>query len=131
MAPERFHDGVVPVKSDMFSMGIIASELLQGHHPAGNLKKVLTSEGKWLRWVSGRERNLQGIESRVMKSVIERCLDPDPDLRPQPLEMLDAICAELETAYGLEIADTLRLWRSEAGSNVPVAQAEHLAWAAM
>ncbi len=44
MAPERLAGNVAPIKSDMFSMGVIASELLQGEHPAGNLKKVLKSK---------------------------------------------------------------------------------------
>ena len=61
MAPERIEGTVVPIKSDMFSMGVIASELLQGHHPAGNIKKVSQYDGKWNRWTASGERNVGQI----------------------------------------------------------------------
>jgi len=59
MAPERFDAVVVPVKSDIFSMGIIAAELLQGQHPAENLKARTKSEGNWIKWVTESYRGDQ------------------------------------------------------------------------
>jgi len=130
MAPERFDGKVVPIKSDMFSMGVIASELLQGHHPAENLKKALGSEGKWRKWVESGERNFRQIQSPRLQRIIERCLDPFPDSRPDSLEFLDELCAELRSTHCLDVAKTLALWRSGASGDDLVAQHEHEAWAA-
>jgi Protein kinase domain len=131
LAPERLDGVVVPIKSDMFSMGVIASELLQGLHPAANLKKVLGSEGKWRRWVEGGERELKNIRSPRLREVIERCLNPSPDKRPDALEFLNEILVESKSTYGLDVAGTLELWRRPAfGDNGSVALNEHAAWAA-
>jgi hypothetical protein len=131
MAPERLDRTVVRIKSDMFSMGVIACELLQGHHPADNLKKALGSEGKWKRWVQNGERNLRQIQSPRLQRIIERCLDPNPDSRPDSLEFLDELCAELRSTHRLDVAETLGRWRSGASGGDLVAQHEHEAWAAV
>jgi serine/threonine protein kinase len=131
MAPERLDRTVVRIKSDMFSMGVIASELLQGHHPAENLKKALESEGKWKKWVENGERNLRQIQSTRLQRIIERCLDPNPDSRPDSLEFLDELCAELSSTHCLDVAKTLGLWRSGASGGDLVAQHDHEAWAAV
>lgn len=46
LAPERLDGHVEPKLSDIFAMGLITAELLQGRHPAPNLPKVLSSDGK-------------------------------------------------------------------------------------
>jgi hypothetical protein len=107
---DRLDGTVVPIKSDMFSMGVVASQLLQGQHPAGNLGR-LQSGGKWRRWIENGKRDLQEIESPRLKAMIERCLAPSSNSRPDALEFLHEICAELKARYRLDIAGTLVLWR--------------------
>jgi hypothetical protein len=111
-------------------MGVIASELLQGHHPAGNLDKVRRSCGKWRKWVESGERSLKELQSPRLQRVVERCLDPCPDSRPDAQEFLNEMCAELKLTYDLDVAQTLNLWRSDAYGDDPLAQNEHYAWAA-
>lgn len=129
MAPERIEGTVVPIKSDMFSMGVIASELLQGHHPVGNIKKV-RSDDKWKRWVESGERILAQIESPRLRHVIEKCLHPAPGLRPSAQEFLGELCTELRVTYSIDIEQTLKLWRSGVFGDNRVARHEHEAWAA-
>jgi len=101
MAPERFDAVVVPVKSDIFSMGIIAAELLQGQHPAENLKARTKSEGNWIKWVTEGTRNLSGVNSTKLEAVIRKCLSASPDSRPDALEFLNEICIELKKNFSL------------------------------
>ena len=132
-APERFGEQeqkghVVPVKSDMFSMGVIAAELLQGSHPAPN--NVQGSDGRWKKWVDSGERNLKNINSSRLRSVIEQCLAPSPEKRPSALRFLNEIVVELEVTHRLEVAETLELWRRPIiGHDNSVALNDHAAWA--
>jgi serine/threonine protein kinase len=130
LAPERLDGTVVPIKSDMFSMGVVASQLLQGQHPAGNLGR-LQSDGKWRRWVKNGERNLQEIESPRLRTMIERCFCASPDSRPDALEFLHEICAELKARYRLDIVGTLELWRSTYPGDDSAAQNDYASWAAL
>ncbi len=130
MAPERFEAIVVPVKSDIFSMGIIAAELLQGQHPADNLKARTKSEGNWIRWVTDGTRNLSGVTSTKLQAVIRKCLSASPDARPDALEFLNEVCIELKTTFSIDIAQTLELWRSGAAGDDNVVKNEQFAWAA-
>ena len=129
LAPERLDGHVVPVKSDMFAMGVIASELLQGSHPAPNRKKVLGSDGKWKRWAESGERSLGGIASDRMRRMIERCLGANPSERPNADECIGEICAELKETCGADIAQTLAAWRQPASGTSLVAPNEQYAWA--
>lgn len=85
-------------KSDIFTFGIILTELLAGTNPF-----ILTEDGeeriyeqsKWYRWVKNREF----VSPKVMNpdlpdainSVIVRSLDPDQRKRPSLDEILDAL----------------------------------------
>lgn len=130
LAPERMDKKVVPALSDMFSMGIIAAEVLQGRHPASNLRKAAGSDGKWRRWIEGGDRDLSGVTSPRLKEVILQCLKPNANDRPTPSYCLNEICSEIEQTCGHSIAATLDLWRRPADGVSPIAEDEHAAWAA-
>lgn len=131
LAPERIETddkfGVfIPQASDMFSMGIIAAELLQGRHPAKNLNKAKKSEGEWVRWAKKHEPELD-INSIRMKSLIMSCLDPDYSKRPTAEACFDAICCELIDGYSLDVAPTLKLWRQDISNELGVSKTQHTA----
>jgi serine/threonine protein kinase len=125
MAPERLDGQFVPALSDVFSMGIIAAEVLQGRLPCG--KAAYDSDGKWGRWVEGGKRNLSGVASPRIRELIEQCLSANASDRPTPLYCLTEICNEIEEAYGYSIAPILELWRRRAGQ---FQADENAAWAA-
>lgn len=133
LAPERLPgpDGlpgrVVPIQSDMFSMGIVAAELLQRNHPARDLKKAMGSEGKWKRCVETGDWNLNEISSDRLRQLIMKCLQVSPESRPTPDECVGEICSELLEIYGQDIAPTLQLWNEQSS---PIAENEHIGWAA-
>jgi len=124
LAPERMDRKVIPALSDMFSMGVIAAEVLQGRHPS---PKKATSDGKWMRWIDKGERDLSGVASPRLKEIILQCLRPNANERPTPSYCLNEICIEIEQVCGHSIAATLELWRRSAS---PIAEDEHAAWAA-
>lgn len=133
LAPERLSDTdgqpgrVVPIQSDMFSMGVIIAELLQGTHPARDLKKAIKSEGKWKRLVEKGDWELNGIGSDRLKLLITRCLQVAPESRPSPEVCMSEICLELLEIYGQDIAPTLQLWDEQSSS---ISDNEHTGWAA-
>lgn len=128
-APERVEGNFFPIKSDMFSMGVIASQLLQGHHPAPNIKRAEESDKSWKKWVETGKRELEGISSGRIRTMILRCLDPDPAARPDANECLGEICDELKENYHIDIEQTLAAWREPIFDSV-AAQNDHQAWAA-
>lgn len=130
LAPERMDRKVIPALSDMFSMGVIAAEVLQGRHPAPNISKAIGSEGKWRRWIEQGERDLSGVTSPRLKETIFQCLRPNADERPTPSYCLNEICIEIEKISGHSIAATLELWRRPAIGTSVIAEDEHIAWAA-
>ena len=129
LAPERFDDIVTPMQSDVYSMGIIATEILQGRHPAGNLKR-LNSEGKWMRWLAHPTWELDGVSSPRIKSLILKCLEREPNDRPSPYACLSEVCQEIEQVCGYSIEATLGWWRRPAAGQSAIAADEQTAWAA-
>jgi hypothetical protein len=91
---------------------------------------VKGSERRWKSWVDSGKRNLKDIQSSRLRSVIERCLDPSPDQRPDALEFLNVVTEELGTTHGLHVAETLELWRRPIfSSDNSTSLNEHAAWA--
>ncbi len=112
VAPERL--GVkpifVPEKSDVFSMGMIAAELIQGQHPTPNRKKAESHDSSWLRQIAAGNWNLEGLSPGRIKNLIERCIDSDPEKRPSATEAIETLCQELKEVHGIDIAPTLEQW---------------------
>jgi len=136
LAPERVKQGdepgkFIPEKSDIFSMGIIAAELLQGEHPAKNLKKATKSNRNWFRWAKNHEPDLSGIVSTRMSELIYCCLHPDHEKRPSAADCFDIICKELQEANNLDVAPTLELWRQDISKELGISEEEHAVNAAL
>ena len=112
MAPERLGAKAVFVseKSDMFAMGIIVAEVLQGKHPASNLKRARESDGEWSKRALRGDWNLEGITSARLRDLVKGCLDPDPSKRPSAMEGMKLICSEMKEAHGIDIEPTLVFW---------------------
>lgn len=133
VAPERFSvggSGFVPRQSDVFSMGVVASMVLQGRHPAPNLDQLLRSEGKYFRWVKEGLRDIDNIEPPSVRELVSQCLDFDPQSRPTPTACLSALCESIRADFGIEIEGTLELWRHPADRGLLSAD-QHATWAAL
>ena len=69
MAPEQLLGGTVDARADIYAFGIVLTEMLHGHHP---LERT-TPDGP---------ARLAGY-SPAGATIINRCLQPDPNLAPQ------------------------------------------------
>jgi serine/threonine protein kinase len=78
MAPEQFHGHPPDARTDVFSLGVIAYEMLSGDLPFGR--------GSLADVVLAQSRGLRGLEARDVPPALERAvraaLDADPDRRP-------------------------------------------------
>jgi serine/threonine protein kinase len=129
LAPERFHNAVVPRASDMYALGVIACELLSGTHPAGEKTESLAkkwNQKKWKKWAGSATRELN-IEPLQLRGLVFRCLDPEPSNRPNPADLRAALCEVLQTQYDLPIAQQLQAEDQQARALPSVS---HQPWAA-
>jgi serine/threonine protein kinase len=132
LAPERIKreekNGVfIPEASDTFAMGVIASELLQGKHPAKNFKKCIKSEGNWIRWAKNHDPDLSNIKSDRLRSLVFDCLHPDYQQRPTTNKCFEEICCELREEHDLDVEPTLKLWRRNIANEFGVSKSKHAA----
>ena len=126
VAPERLGQKgyVVPERSDIFSMGLIAAELVQGRHPCEEYEEAkltdvnwTTSQKKWTRKAERKDWDLKGIPSARVARLVDLCLDPDPSNRPTALECVHVLCEELKEVHDLDIEPTLQAWGAETIQN--------------
>lgn len=120
LAPERFFRDVRPVASDMFAVGIIAAELLQGFHPAGD---STANVGRWKkdkmqRWATQGPRELSQVEPDELREALCACLAPSPDLRPAPAELIAVANGVLHREFGFEIQPLIDLWNQDAAGEL-------------
>ncbi|MDB3993947.1 protein kinase [Gammaproteobacteria bacterium] len=101
-APERENDQFIPVKSDMFSMGILISELCQGDHPARNLKAATKSVGSWERCVKKQDWNLSNFPTENIRDIALSCLSFEPADRPEIDELIGVLTLELKNHFHVE-----------------------------
>jgi serine/threonine protein kinase len=130
LAPERIDDRryFEPISSDMFSMGIICAELIQGYHPVQNFKKSTKSNNAWLRSIRKSDWKLDGIASAPIKELILKCLSPNTKNRPTPDYVIDLLSSEIKGLIGVDIKPALEA--SNTQFHDETSTIEHLAWAA-
>jgi serine/threonine protein kinase len=126
MAPERVKDNVVPEKSDIFSMGILLTELCLCKHPASNFTKSQKSSGNWLRCVENSDWDFAGIKSSRIRKLIYECLSLSPSDRPTINYFIDEICSELEESYGIDSLKECLAIQNDVYSG---SQSDHISWA--
>lgn len=104
MAPERYCGEASGAAADVFSLAIIAAELLQGFHPTGQPLSQLQKwrERKWRNWSTKRARELGGVQLHDMRVILEACLSTEPQKRPSVDELQGTICDVLRSRFGLE-----------------------------
>jgi hypothetical protein len=75
MAPEQLLGGTVDPRADVYAWGVVLSEMLHGRHPLDQ-----TTTGTPAAPVKG-----------PLMTVINRCLQPDPNARPSARELVQAL----------------------------------------
>jgi serine/threonine-protein kinase len=115
MAPEQLVGAPVDWRADIYTLGVILSEMLTGGHPlsAGDAMTGRTPDdaGRGPQRAGG---NSPGDVSPRMRAIIERCLQTDPNERfPSAAELLAALQqADAPTALdGTPATGALWWWR--------------------
>ena len=110
MAPEQLRGGPIDARTDIFSFGVLATELATGEHPFGSdsaamLKRmVLLLDDKHLSAPSG-------WGSPTLEAVARRCLRADPaDRYPSGRELLDALRATTTPVFADPVPAPASLW---------------------
>ena len=102
MSPEQFSTGPLDGRSDQYSLGVLAFELLTGHRPfkGDSMPEVLRGH---LLEVPPDVRELRRDCPEVLAQAIKRMLAKSPDDRFPRLEML---VGELETLPSTDVTET-------------------------
>ena len=78
MAPEQFHGAAPDARTDVFSLGVIAYEMLSGELPfgRGSLADVVISQARGVRPMPA------GTVPPPLDLAVRAALETDPDRRP-------------------------------------------------
>jgi serine/threonine protein kinase len=107
MAPEQLRrfcgekEVEVTAAADVFSLGVIAHELLTGEHPYGPIdpdvepRKLARQLLEKPPEVRRRPTSARGMNGSLLR-LVERCLSTDPKLRPSSEELRSLLTAELK-----------------------------------
>jgi hypothetical protein len=93
MAPEQFHAVPADARTDVFSLGVVAYEMLSGELPfgRGTLAEVVLAQSRGVPAMPG------GIIPQAAERAIRTALDADPDRRPaSPQEFATLLSAALD-----------------------------------
>ena len=94
MSPEQAEGAMVGPPSDVYSLGLTLYELWAGENPVAAPTPAETVRRIGAGPPSLREHRPDLPEGLV--DAIDACLDPEPDLRPDPAELRDRLEAELD-----------------------------------
>jgi serine/threonine protein kinase len=105
LAPERQDGRFEPIASDMFAVGILGVELLQGQHPAGvpTHEVAKWSAKRWLRWARHDIRDLSGVRHPRTRAALDSCMAPDARERPGPGELARLFSEVVEHDFGIPV----------------------------
>jgi len=103
MAPEQLLGGQVDPRADVYAWGVVLSEMLQGHHPLDRVTTATPSRPVGPAWTT----------------IINRCLQPDPNARPNARELVQALgsdpVSQLHTGPAAERHPTRWWWEFHQG----------------
>ncbi len=109
MAPEQAVGRQVDHRADLFSLGVLMYECLTGVRPFDGVTDIET-----LRQAqAGGPRPLVELRRRVparLRALVEACLEPDPDLRPEDASKIEHHLQAIAIQLGAP-ADSLALTR--------------------
>ena len=103
MAPEQLLGGQVDPRADVYAWGVVLSEMLQGHHPLDRVTTDTPSRPVGAAWAT----------------IINRCLQPDPNARPNARELVQALgsdpFAPVQSSPAVARRPTLWWWEFHQG----------------
>lgn len=129
VAPERFDGRFEDGASDIFAVGVMGVELLQGTHPAGKRTKDITwSRREWRDWARSGKRDLSRLHHSGIREILESSLATDPAARPTPGQVVDVVAAVVEHDFGIP-ARAFLLEQNDSAQKF--ASVKHKPWAAV
>lgn len=122
-SPEQLNDGRVDARSDLWSVAVVMYEFLSGHKPfeganfATLISKILNTEPEPLN------KYLPDAPPALV-SLVSRCLEKDPQKRPQTLEELIAALTPIEAELRAPAAEELARQAQELRSKGELTEAQ-------
>lgn len=113
-APERFDGHFEPGKSDVFSWGVVASELLTGKHPSGARNAHNLKEEKYLEWAKGGRRNVEVPDNDLVHNLIVDTLHKDHTMRPTATEVVDRLAKIMESLFHIDAHEVIGAFNQQA-----------------